>query len=65
MKFVLPTLAILLGAYVAVLHPWLMNWGATPEEIAGPLPGDEPAPGPGSYFTRGITMRHASGRLGG
>jgi hypothetical protein len=54
---VLPILAILWGLYLAVLHPWLMNWGATPEEMAKPLPGDELSPGP--CFTRGITIEAA------
>ena len=46
---------MLWGLYLGVLHPWLMNWGATPEEVSMPLPGDELAPG--SYFTRGITIK--------
>lgn len=50
----LPIVAILWGLYLGVLHPWLMNWGATPEEVAMPLPGDELSPG--SCFTRGITI---------
>jgi len=53
-RFVLPIVAALWGLYLGVLHPWLMNWGATDEEVAKPLPGDELAPG--SYFTRGITI---------
>jgi hypothetical protein len=53
-RFVLPVLAILWCAYLGVLHPWLMSWGATPEEIARALPGDELAPA--SYFTRAITI---------
>lgn len=54
-RFVLPILAVLWGLYLGVLHPWLMNWGATPEEVAMRLPGDELAPG--AYFTRGITIK--------
>ena len=56
-RFVLPILAILWGVYLGVLHPWLMNLGATPEEVAMPLPGDGLAPGPVSFFTRGITVK--------
>jgi hypothetical protein len=51
---VLPLVAVLWGFYAAAWHPWLMSWGATPDEIAMALPGDELAPGP--YFTRGITI---------
>jgi hypothetical protein len=55
----LPVSALLIfGAlcalFAVVLHPWLMNWGATPEERAMVLPGDTTAPG--TYFTRAITI---------
>jgi hypothetical protein len=55
-RFVGPTLAVLWAAYLAVLHPWLMSWGATPAEVAMALPGDDLAAGPVSYFTRAITI---------
>jgi hypothetical protein len=40
--------------FLAVLHPWLMNWGSTPDEQAMTLPGDT-AP-PARYLTRAITI---------
>jgi hypothetical protein len=40
--------------FVFALHPWLLNWGSTPEEQAMELPGDT-AP-PSTYFTRAITI---------
>jgi hypothetical protein len=40
--------------FVAVLHPWLMDWGATPDEQSMVLAGDT-AP-PATYFTRAITI---------
>jgi hypothetical protein len=40
--------------FVAVLHSWFMNRGATSEERALVLPGDT-AP-PGTYFTRAISI---------
>jgi hypothetical protein len=40
--------------FLGVLHPWLMNWGATPDEQTMLLPGDL-AP-PASYLTRAITI---------
>src|SRR5712692_2308658 len=53
---VLGALAALLALYVAVLHPWLMNWGATKAEQSMALPGDEAAASPGTSFTRAITI---------
>ena len=46
--------AALCGVFLLVLHPWLMNWGATAEERTLGLPGDT-AP-PETYFTRAITI---------
>jgi hypothetical protein len=42
------------GLFLLVLHPWLMNWGATPDEQTMALPGD--AAPPAAYFTRAITI---------
>jgi hypothetical protein len=53
-RVALPILGILWGAYLSLLHPWLMSWGTTAEELAAPLPGDAIAAGP--YFTRGVTI---------
>ena len=55
-RFVGPTLAVAWAAYLGVLHPWLMSWGATPEDVAMALPGDDLAPRPVSFFTRAITI---------
>ena len=55
-RTVLPVIALLWGVYLLVLHPWLMNWGATPAEIVMRMPGDDPALGPDAYFTRAITI---------
>jgi hypothetical protein len=51
---VLLVFAALWGIFLLMLHPWLMNWGATPEEQAMALPGDTAAPS--AYFTRAITI---------
>ena len=32
--------------FVVVLHPWLINWGSTPDEQSMVLPGDTAPPGP-------------------
>ena len=47
---------LLVAIYAAAIHPWLMNWGATPEERRMTLPGDEMAAGPVTYFTRAMTI---------
>jgi hypothetical protein len=54
---VLGIYAVLLALYVTLLHPWLMNWGATEAEQRMALPGDEVATSPNTaYFTRAITI---------
>ena len=55
-RIVLPVFALLWGVYLLGLHPWLMNWGATPAEIGMVLPGDDPGLAPDAYFTRAITI---------
>lgn len=55
-RTVLPIVAILWGVYLLVLHPWLMNWGATPAETAMSLIGDESTLASDAYFTRAITI---------
>jgi hypothetical protein len=47
-------LEVVWGVFLFVLHPWFMNWGATPEEQAMNLPGDT-APA-ATYFTRAISI---------
>jgi len=56
LRIVLGSYALLLVLYVVVLHPWLMNWGATEAEQLMALPGDEAAVSPETYFTRAITI---------
>lgn len=38
----------LCGLFAAVLHPWMMNWGATREEQMMALPGDRFSVGRGN-----------------
>jgi hypothetical protein len=45
------------AVYLGGLHPWFMNWGATPAEQKMVLPGDDLLPDVSSRFTRGITIR--------
>ena len=53
-RVVLPLTALLFGLYVAFLHPWLIEWGATAEEQHMTLPGDDIDPPP--YVTRAIDI---------
>src|SRR5947209_9383719 len=46
--------AALCGLFLAVLHPWLMNWGSTRDEQTMGLPGDTEAAS--TYLTRAITV---------
>jgi hypothetical protein len=42
--------------YLAAGRPWLASWGASREERARPLPGDELTPDPGVQTTRAVTI---------
>lgn len=48
-----------LAGYYLVARPWHMGWGATREERARPMPGDELVPEPVSVSTRAITIQAA------
>ena len=52
------TAALALGAVAALgaSRAWLREWGATPEEAAGALPGDRLVPDPADQTTRGVTI---------
>jgi hypothetical protein len=43
-------------AYCVLLRPRHLRWGATPEELQRPMPGDESVPHPMLCATRGITI---------
>ena len=42
--------------YGRILRPWHLHWGATPEEAAGPVAGDDLMPHPGVVATRAIEI---------
>jgi len=44
------------AAYVKVWRPWQLRWGATDEELARPLPGDEMVPVTTFNATRAISI---------
>jgi hypothetical protein len=45
-----------LAAYLRILRPWHMNWGATDDEAHGPVAGDELMPGAGIVATRVVEI---------
>ena len=49
--------ALLPWAYLLVLRPWHLRWGATDDEVRKELPGDELVPHPTLESTRAITIR--------
>lgn len=51
------------ATYVLAVRPRLLRWGATPEEAAGPLPGDELVPGPRMQSTRAVTIAAPASRV--
>jgi hypothetical protein len=46
----------LLAAYTRLVRPWALHWGATKEEAARPLPGDELVAKADYVATRAITI---------
>ncbi|MDQ3889131.1 MAG: hypothetical protein M3312_01080 [Actinomycetota bacterium] len=54
--------AVLLGgpfvalAYMRVMRPWQLTWGATPDEVARAMPGDDLVERPSFCATRAITI---------
>jgi hypothetical protein len=51
----LVTFGVLVGLYVWVIKPWHLRWGATADEVAGAMPGDELIPDAGSA-TRAVSI---------
>lgn len=43
-----------------VYRPWALSWGATPEEVSRPLPGEELVARPGFSATRAVTIDAAA-----
>lgn len=53
---VLLIITALLALYLGALWPWMMRWGASDEELAMALPGDELVPDVGVQSTRAVTV---------
>jgi hypothetical protein len=47
---------VVLIAYVAIVRPWFLWWGATEEEIQRPMPGDDEIHDPTHVTTRAVTI---------
>ncbi len=45
-----------LAAYLRLLRPWQLRWGATDDEVARPLPGDDHVLHPTFNATRAVTI---------
>ena len=49
--------AAALAAYLRVIRPWQLRWGATDDETARPMPGDDVVARPTFNATRAVTVR--------
>ena len=49
-------LGLLTAVYCFAIRPWQQRWGATPEELIRPLPGDNLVPSPTFFATRSVTI---------
>jgi hypothetical protein len=55
-RIMLPFFIASFAVYLALLHPWLMNWGTSIQERQMTLAADEMFPHPAMQFTRAITI---------
>jgi hypothetical protein len=54
---VLVVVVTVLGViYAVAVRPWQLHRGATPEEVARPLPGDDRVPDPKFEYTQAVTI---------
>jgi hypothetical protein len=52
----LAAVAGLAGGYAGLVRPWLLRWGARPEEATRPLPGDELVEAPRYQQTHAVSI---------
>lgn len=55
--FALMMAAAVVAAYLGVIRPWQVRWGATDDEATRPMPGDDILGPSGGTTTRAITIR--------
>jgi hypothetical protein len=49
--------AVMVGVYLRFIRPWQLRWGATDEEVAAALPGDDVVKHATFNATRGVTIQ--------
>src|ERR1700730_9755232 len=49
--------AIVFGVYLRFIRPWQLRWGATDEEVARTMPGDDVVKHPSFNATRAVTIQ--------
>jgi len=49
--------AVMLGVYLRFIRPWQLRWGATDEEVARAMPGDDVVKHPTFNATRAVTIQ--------
>lgn len=49
--------AVLVGVYLRFIRPWQLRWGATDEEVARAMPGDDVVKHPTFNATRAVTIQ--------
>ena len=53
----LAALGVAAGAYLRFIRPWQLRWGATDEEVARAMPGDDVVKQPTFNATRAVTIQ--------
>ena len=54
---ILAAFVLTILVYLALIRPWHLHWGATPEEVSRPMPGDSLIVDASLNTTRAITIR--------
>src|ERR1700693_2913735 len=49
--------AVVCGGYLRFIRPWQLRWGATDEEVACAMPGDDVVQSPTFNATRAVTIQ--------
>ena len=57
LAMVLATLGAAAGVYLVFIRPWQLRWGATDEEVARPMPGDDVVKQATFNATRAVTIQ--------
>jgi hypothetical protein len=60
LRYAILFVLLLVAVYLAVIHPWMVNWGSNATERQMALPGDELHPGPTGHSTQAITIHAPS-----